>query len=82
MAARAALDALAPTLIDCKIPSGRTGTIKVAFAPDGSVSWAKTLPPFADKARGECVVGHLKEARVPPFAGDAPAYVYSFVIPR
>jgi hypothetical protein len=82
LAARAALDALAPTLVDCKIPSGRSGRIKVTFAPDGSVSSAKTLPPWADTPRGECVAAHLKEARVPPFAAGAPGYVYSFVIPR
>ena len=82
IAARAALDALAPTLIDCQIASGRSGHIRVAFAPDGSVSSAKTLAPYADSPRGECVATHLSKARVQPFTGEAPAYIYGFVIPR
>jgi hypothetical protein len=77
-----ALDALSPTLIDCKIPIGRSGKIKVAFAPDGSVSSAKTLPPFAGTAQGTCVEGHLSEAKVPAFTGSGPAYNYGFTIPR
>jgi hypothetical protein len=82
VAARAALDALAPTLIDCKIPSGRSGRIRVAFASDGTVSSAETLPPFKGTPRGECVAGHLAQAHVKPFEGSAPAYIYGFVIPR
>ena len=82
VAARVALDALAPTLIDCKIPSGQSGHIRVAFAPDGTVASAETLGPFAGTRRGACVAAHLKEARVRPFEGASPAYVYSFVIPR
>jgi hypothetical protein len=82
LAARAALEALAPALIGCKIPSGRSGRIKVTFASDGTVSSAKPLAPFAGTPRGVCVAAHLKEAHVAPFAGSAPAIVYSFVIPR
>lgn len=82
LAARAALDALAPTLIDCKIPRGRSGQIKVAFASDGAVSSAKPLGPLVGTHRGACVTAHLEEAHVAPFAGSAPAFVYSFVIPR
>jgi hypothetical protein len=81
-AARAAIDALSPTLIDCKIPIGRSGKIKVAFAPDGSVSSATTLPPFAGTAAGACVEGHIREAKVVPFKGSGPAYNYGFIIPR
>jgi hypothetical protein len=81
-AARAALDALAPKLKDCKIASGKSGRIKVAFASDGTVLSAKPLAPFAGTPRGACVAGHLKQATVPPFSGSAPAYLYSFVIPR
>jgi hypothetical protein len=82
VAARVALDALAPTLVDCKIASGRKGHIKIAFAPDGTVSSAETLPPFAGTPRGACVEKHLKKAHVKPFEGSAPAYIYSFVVPR
>jgi hypothetical protein len=82
LAARAALDALTPTLIDCKIASGTTGHIRVAFAPDGNVSSAVTLAPYANTRRGECVATHLKTAHVAPFDGTAPALVYSFFIPR
>ena len=81
-AARTALDALAPTLSDCKIPKGRSGRIKVAFAPDGTVLSAKPLPPFAGTPRGACVAKHLRQATVPPFSGAAPAYLHTFVIPR
>jgi hypothetical protein len=81
-AARAALDALAPTLVDCKTSSRRSGHVKVAFAPDGSVSSAKMLWPFAGTHQGACVAGHLKEARVAPFKGSAPAFAYTFAIPR
>ncbi len=81
-AARAALDALSPMLIDCKIASGRSGRIRVAFARDGSVSSAETLPPFAGTPKGTCVAAHLGEAKVLPFSGSAPAYTYGFMIPR
>jgi hypothetical protein len=81
-AARAAIDALSPTLIDCKIPIGRAGKIKVEFAPDGTVSSATTLPPFAGTAAGACVEGHIREAKVSPFTGSGPAYNYGFIIPR
>jgi len=81
-AARTALDALAPTLTDCKIPRGKSGRIKIAFASDGTVLSAKPLPPLAGTSRGACVAGHLKQAKVPPFSGSAPPYVYSFVVPR
>jgi hypothetical protein len=82
VAARAAIDALAPTLIDCKIPGGWSGNIKVAFAADGTVSSAETLAPFAGTGRGACVAAHLKQAHVRPFEGSAPVYVYKFVAPR
>jgi hypothetical protein len=81
-AARATLDALSPTLIDCKIPIGRAGRIRVGFAPDGTVSSAEALPPFAGTAGGACVEGHIREAKIAPFAGSAPTYNYGFVIPR
>ncbi len=81
-AARAALDALAPTLTGCKIPRGKSGRIKLAFGSDGTVLSAKPLPPLAGTPRGVCVAGHLKQAKVPPFSGSAPPYVYSFVVPR
>jgi hypothetical protein len=80
--ARAALDALSPTLIDCKIPSGRKGRIRVAFSKDGTVSSAKVLAPFAGTPGGACVAAHLGEAKVAPFVGSAPAYNYGFTIPR
>jgi hypothetical protein len=82
LAASAALDALAPNLVDCKIPSGRAGRIKVTFAPDGTVSSAKPLWPLAGTRKGVCAITHLKEARVAPFVGPASPFVYSFVAPR
>jgi hypothetical protein len=80
--ARAALDAIAPTLTDCKIPRRRSGQVKVAFSSDGAVSSAKALGSFAASRQGACVANHLREARIAPFKGSAPAFVYTFVIPR
>jgi hypothetical protein len=79
-AARAALDALAPTLAGCKLPKGRSDRIKLTFAPDGNVSSATVLPPVAPQ--GACVATRLKEARVAPFKGPAASYVYTFAGPR
>jgi hypothetical protein len=79
--AREALNALAPTLTDCKIASGRSGKVEVVFEPDGHVSSAKPLEVYVGTFGGKCVAKHLKKATVPPFAGKATAYTYVFVIP-
>jgi hypothetical protein len=80
--ARSALNALASTLTNCKIPKGRSGRIKLTFTPDGRISSAKALAPYAGTPQGACVVAHLKDARVAPFTGRAPPYIYTFVVPR
>jgi hypothetical protein len=81
-AARAALNALAPTLTDCRIPGGRSGKVEVVFEPDGHVSSAKPLDLYVGTFGGKCVARHLKSATVPPFAGEATAYTHVFIIPE
>jgi hypothetical protein len=79
--ARAALDAHAPELTDCRIPSGRSGKVEVVFEPDGHVSSAQPLDAYVGTFGGKCVAAHLKKARIPAFGGQATTFVYVFVIP-
>jgi hypothetical protein len=81
-AARASLDALAPTLSDCRIPKGRSGKVDVVFEPDGHVSSAKPLDMYVGTFGGKCVARHLKQASVPPFLGEAKTYTHVFIIPE
>jgi hypothetical protein len=81
-AARAALNALAPTLVDCRIQKGRSGNVEVTFERDGHVSSAKPLDVYVGTFGGNCVARHLKAARLPPFSGQATAYRHVFVIPQ
>jgi hypothetical protein len=81
-AARAALDALTPKLVDCKIAKEHSGRIKLTFSPNGSVSSAEVLAPFTGKPEGACIVSHLKKAHVHPFDGRPFPFVYTFVVPH
>jgi hypothetical protein len=81
-AARAALDALAPELTDCRIPKGRSGNVELVFEPDGHVSSSKPLDVYVGTFGGKCVASHLKKARVPPFEGPPMTFAYAFVIPH
>jgi hypothetical protein len=77
--ARAALDAqVAATLANCKIPRGRTGRLRLTFLPNGTVSSATPLSPYAGTREGACVAAHFKKVHIPPFAGQAADYVYTF----
>lgn len=80
-AARAALDALAAEVTDCKVPRRRPCRVTITFAPDGTVSSANALPPYRGTAAGICVATHLKDAHITPFRGRASSYVYTFVRP-
>ena len=81
-AARSARDALAPPLTDCRIAKGHSGKVEVTFAPDGHVAASQPLGAYAGTFGGKCVANHLKKAHVPPFAGAAVPYAYTFVVPR
>jgi hypothetical protein len=81
-AAHASLDALTAKLVDCKIPKGGSGRIKLLFQPDGRISSTDVLAPFVGTPEGACVASHLKKAHVPPFVGRATPYVYTFVVPH
>ena len=80
--ARLALNALAPTLTDCRIQGGRSGKVEVVFEPDGHISSAKPLDAYVGTYGGKCVAKHLKNATVPPFSGEPATFTYAFVIPE
>lgn len=75
-AARAALDAQRAPLAACKIPKTKPCRVSVTFAPDGKVTAAKPLAPYAGTPKGKCVAAALKKARVAPFEGAAAPLVY------
>jgi hypothetical protein len=75
--ARLALDAVAPTLSDCKVGKGKPPLkVKVIFAPDGTVVAAYPLPQWQGLPPGICMAKHLKEAHVPAFKGPAGTVTY------
>jgi hypothetical protein len=80
-AARAAIDAVAPKLGDCKLPKGKSVRVKVTFAPQGTVSSANVLAPWAARS-APCVAGHVKEATIRPFQGAANTAVYILAVPK
>jgi hypothetical protein len=68
--ARQALDLVAPSLADCKVPKGKPPLkVKVIFAPDGTVTAAYPLPQWQGLTPAICMARRLKEAHVPPFKG-------------
>jgi hypothetical protein len=73
-AAEAALAAAAASARACRIKGGPTGEarVTVTFAATGDVVYSEAEgPPFAGSATGECVARKFRNARVPPFSGEA-----------
>jgi serine/threonine protein kinase len=82
-AARAALDAVAPTLASCKRAGGVTGSghVWVTFAPSGDATLAVVdQPPFAGTIEGGCIAEKLRAAKMPAFEGNPGTVSYSFAI--
>ena len=79
-AARLALEALAPTLLDCKLSRNHPPHVKITFTPDGAASVAAVSPP-PNTTQGTCVAGHYGTARVAPFKGPAVTLTYPFGAP-
>ena len=52
-------------------PAPRAKDETQAFAGDGPVSDVELDKPFNRTPAGKCVIGHLKQAEVPAFAGPA-----------
>jgi hypothetical protein len=73
-AADAALAAAAESARRCRSPGGPTGEarVKVTFAATGDVVYSEVeSEPFAGSPAGECIARKFRNARVPPFAGEA-----------
>jgi hypothetical protein len=72
-AASAALSAAAEAARRC-VPAGSAGgeaKVRVTFAASGDVVYAEVEgEPFAGTAAGACVAAKLRNAHVPPFAGE------------
>jgi hypothetical protein len=75
--ARAALDALAPSLAECKLPRSKPVRVKVTFAPTGSVAAASVLPPTTGKPAA-CLSARVKAASLAAFDGTTTSYVHTF----
>lgn len=79
--ARAALEAATPKLAECKLPKGKPIKVKVTFTPQGAITGATPLPPYA--AQKTCVATHLKEVKIAPFQGAANSTaVYALTVPK
>ncbi len=60
-------------------PSGNAKVI-VAFSPDGQVSSARILSAkYIGTPTGNCILGHIKQTTVAPFAGGKPETVLTSV---
>lgn len=73
-AAAAALAAAAESARACRDRGGPTGEarVRVTFAPTGDVVYSEVADaPIAGSAAGECVARKFRNARVPPFRGEA-----------
>jgi len=73
-AAEAALAAAAESARRCRSAGAPAGEaqVKVTFAVTGDVVYSEVLgEPFAGTRAGECVARKFRNARVPPFAGEA-----------
>ena len=69
-AATIALESIEPSA--CSEAAGGRGAVRlvVVFAPDGNVTEATVAPDdLARSPRGKCLIGRLRELRVPPFNG-------------
>lgn len=71
--AQASLDAVPGTQSECRKLNGPRGKWKATatFEPTGKVSDVELDKPFNRTPAGKCVIGHLKQAEVPAFAGPA-----------
>ena len=73
-AADAALAAAAESARRCQAAGGPTGEarVSVTFAGTGDVVYAEVEgEPFADSPTAACIARKMRNARVPPFAGEA-----------
>jgi hypothetical protein len=82
--ATVALSNINRTLSSCRREGGLwgTGSARVVFGPDGTVTSAYVGVPYNDTPEGACVVEKLSAAKVPPFAGREGALFYQFFIPK
>lgn len=81
--ALAALAKVGKDLSVCRRHNGLWGIggATVYFANDGTISKLTMGPPFRAAPEGTCVTEQLMTAKIEPFAGPAPAVVYTFVVP-
>jgi hypothetical protein len=77
-AAQAALEALMPDLIACKLAVGAPYKVKLIFTPDGHVASSAALGRIAGTPPGTCVSTRLRKATVAPFSGRSTPYIYTF----
>jgi hypothetical protein len=73
-AAEAAMAAAASSARGCRTQGGPTGEarVTVTFATTGDVVYSEAEgTPFAGSATGECIARKFRNARVPPFSGQA-----------
>lgn len=82
VAAKAALDAVASLLTECKLPRTSTIRLRVTFGNDGAVTFAQPMSPYIGMPQGICAAKHVKDVRVAPYKGPPAPNVYAIVIPR
>jgi len=59
-------------------PPSAKGRAAVTFSPDGSVAAVSISQNFIGTPIGNCVMGHYRNMRVPPYSGDATTLFSSF----
>lgn len=82
IAALTALGRNAQAASHCRSAGASPGTARVvvAFSPDGHVSTARIISPkYVGTPTGSCILGHIRQTTIPPFAGGKPATVVTGV---
>lgn len=81
-AASASLGGIAGSARSCKKPGGPTGSgsVRVTFAPSGTVTSTDVGAPFGGTSVGNCIAGLFRRAKVPPFTGSAVSVRKSFTL--
>jgi hypothetical protein len=79
-----ALSRAAEVARKCQVAGGPTGSgrVKVSWAPSGIATSAAVMgPPFEGTPVGACIAMAFRQARIPPFEGNAVAVSKSFALP-